>query len=359
MVRAPAARAHPPLHRQAPARRDRAGRGARLPALPVRLAARRRRRADGRAGCGRRRGRPARRLRGAGRRLGDRDPAGAPRRLRAGLARRPLPRRARRLGAAAAARASGTAQQRTTERQRARRRRRCAPRRSRCWRAGTPRSGRSLSTRRRTSQPSGRAQAVARLHPRSRARRSSTSWSTAPACCAPQVEEALAELVALGLVDLRQLRRLARAAGAVRPSAGRSPARAAGVAPRRSAWRTPAAGRSRAVRGRRSGRARMRAPRQAVEHVARTLLRRYGVVFWRLLEREADWLPPWRDLLRVYRRLESARRDPRRPLRRRLLRRAVRAARGDRRCCARCGASRPRARWSRCPAPIRSTSWAS
>ena len=43
----------------------------------------------------------------------------------------------------------------------------------------------------------------------------------------------------------------------------------------------------------------------AIEHVARTLLRRYGVVFWRLLEREAPWLPPWRDLLRVYRRLES------------------------------------------------------
>ena len=44
---------------------------------------------------------------------------------------------------------------------------------------------------------------------------------------------------------------------------------------------------------------------EAVEHVARRLLLRYGVVFWRLLEREADWLPPWRDLLRVYRRLEA------------------------------------------------------
>src|SRR5262249_35737099 len=42
-----------------------------------------------------------------------------------------------------------------------------------------------------------------------------------------------------------------------------------------------------------------------IEHVARTLLLRYGVVFWRLIEREAAWLPPWRDLLRVYRRLES------------------------------------------------------
>ena len=36
-----------------------------------------------------------------------------------------------------------------------------------------------------------------------------------------------------------------------------------------------------------------------------TLLRRYGVVFWRLLEREAEWLPPWRDLLRVFQRLEA------------------------------------------------------
>ena len=36
-----------------------------------------------------------------------------------------------------------------------------------------------------------------------------------------------------------------------------------------------------------------------------TLLRRYGVVFWRLLEREATWLPPWRDLLRVFHRLEA------------------------------------------------------
>ena len=32
-------------------------------------------------------------------------------------------------------------------------------------------------------------------------------------------------------------------------------------------------------------------PNEAVEHIARALLRRYGVVFWRLLEREASWLP--------------------------------------------------------------------
>ncbi|APR39730.1 DEAD/DEAH box helicase [Paraburkholderia sp. SOS3] len=46
-------------------------------------------------------------------------------------------------------------------------------------------------------------------------------------------------------------------------------------------------------------------PSDVVEHIALTLLRRYGVVFWRLLEREAQWLPPWRDLLRVYQRLEA------------------------------------------------------
>jgi ATP-dependent Lhr-like helicase len=44
---------------------------------------------------------------------------------------------------------------------------------------------------------------------------------------------------------------------------------------------------------------------ETIEHIARTLLRRYGVVCWRLLEREAAWLPPWRDLLRVYHRLEA------------------------------------------------------
>jgi ATP-dependent Lhr-like helicase len=42
-----------------------------------------------------------------------------------------------------------------------------------------------------------------------------------------------------------------------------------------------------------------------IEHIARSLLRRWGVVFWRLLAREADWLPPWRDLLRCWRRLEA------------------------------------------------------
>lgn len=41
-----------------------------------------------------------------------------------------------------------------------------------------------------------------------------------------------------------------------------------------------------------------------VERIARTLLRRYGVVFRRLMDREGITLP-WRDLLRVLRRLEA------------------------------------------------------
>ena len=44
---------------------------------------------------------------------------------------------------------------------------------------------------------------------------------------------------------------------------------------------------------------------EALEHVARTLLRRYGVLCFRLVEREAAWLPPWRELVRVCRRLEA------------------------------------------------------
>ncbi|MFI4868245.1 MAG: DEAD/DEAH box helicase [Steroidobacterales bacterium] len=43
----------------------------------------------------------------------------------------------------------------------------------------------------------------------------------------------------------------------------------------------------------------------ALEALAWVLLRRYGVVFRRLLAREAEWLPPWYLLLRALRRLEA------------------------------------------------------
>ncbi len=42
-----------------------------------------------------------------------------------------------------------------------------------------------------------------------------------------------------------------------------------------------------------------------LEHAVRVLLRRYGVLTWQLLAREADWMPRWRELVRVCRRLEA------------------------------------------------------
>ena len=44
---------------------------------------------------------------------------------------------------------------------------------------------------------------------------------------------------------------------------------------------------------------------EAVEQVVRSLLRRWGVIFWKLLSREADWLPTWRAILSCCRRLEA------------------------------------------------------
>jgi ATP-dependent Lhr-like helicase len=44
---------------------------------------------------------------------------------------------------------------------------------------------------------------------------------------------------------------------------------------------------------------------ETLEYIALTLLRRYGVMFWRLLEREAAWLPTWRELLPAFHRLEA------------------------------------------------------
>ena len=113
-----------------------------------------------------------------------------------------------------------------------------------------------------------------------------------------QVEESLAELVTFGLVTSDSF-------GGLRvllvPSDRRKPFTGG---PRRR--RTVAFGMEDAGRWAPMRRPPPDAPPPAsVEHVARTLLRRYGVVFWRLLAREATWLPPWRDLLRVYRRLEA------------------------------------------------------
>ncbi|HXC26985.1 MAG TPA: DEAD/DEAH box helicase [Stellaceae bacterium] len=113
----------------------------------------------------------------------------------------------------------------------------------------------------------------------------------------PQVEEALGELVALGLVTSDSFAGL-RALLAPTSSANRRKRRALSFAMEN-------AGRWALARRPRVADNPSQAAEEAAEHLARTLLRRYGVVFWRLIEREAAWLPPWRDLLRVYRRLEA------------------------------------------------------
>jgi ATP-dependent Lhr-like helicase len=108
-----------------------------------------------------------------------------------------------------------------------------------------------------------------------------------------QIEEALAELVAAGQVISDSFGGL-RALLTPRRHHKRRPNRA----------RLSGAGRWALVKRKRvDGNASAKAER--VEEIALALLRRYGVVFMRMLEREASWLPKWRDLLRVYRKLEA------------------------------------------------------
>ncbi len=111
-----------------------------------------------------------------------------------------------------------------------------------------------------------------------------------------QVEEALAELVALGLANsdsFAGLRALLLPADRRRGALVRNRRRVAlfGMADSgRWSWIrrvTPAA-------------------REAVvEPVVRTLLKRWGVVCWQLSRAEAAWLPPWRELVGCLRRLEA------------------------------------------------------
>jgi len=119
-----------------------------------------------------------------------------------------------------------------------------------------------------------------------------------------QVEQALAELAGLGLVtsdSFAGLRAL------ITPSSKRKPLTGARRRYRTVPFGIESAGRwslfGRACPERSEG-AVERYSGTAVEDHARTLLRRYGVVFKRLLAREPN-PPAWRDLLLVYRRLEA------------------------------------------------------
>jgi ATP-dependent Lhr-like helicase len=113
-----------------------------------------------------------------------------------------------------------------------------------------------------------------------------------------QVEQALAELAGLGLVtsdSFAGLRAL------ITPSSKRKPLSAARRRLRTAPYGIESAGRWSLLGGpadRRNGGS------DVAELHARALLRRYGVVFKRLLARESG-APAWRDLLMVYRRLEA------------------------------------------------------
>ncbi|HEX2611150.1 MAG TPA: hypothetical protein VHK68_09075, partial [Gemmatimonadales bacterium] len=115
-----------------------------------------------------------------------------------------------------------------------------------------------------------------------------------------QVEQALGELAGAGLVtsdSFAGLRAL------ITPSNKRKPLNAARRRVRTAAYGIESAGRW-SLLGGRAADAANKETRAAPELYARTLLRRYGVVFRRLLERESG-TPPWRELLMIYRRLEA------------------------------------------------------
>jgi len=117
-----------------------------------------------------------------------------------------------------------------------------------------------------------------------------------------EVEDALAELVALGMVNsdsFAGLRVLLLPSG----RRGKTVSYAARRKRRLALFGMADAGRWALVR--RPAPAAANRGDEGVEHIVRTLLRRWGVIFWKLLGREADWLPPWRDLLMCCRRLEA------------------------------------------------------
>ncbi|MDP9064686.1 MAG: ATP-dependent DNA helicase, partial [Pseudomonadota bacterium] len=115
-----------------------------------------------------------------------------------------------------------------------------------------------------------------------------------------EAEQALGELVALGLVNsdgfagLRAL--LIPASRRRKPGARLRRGRLAMAAMADSGrWALVKQGETAPSRG----------PDDSIEHVVRTLLRRWGVIFWKLIAREADWLPSFRDIVTCCRRLEA------------------------------------------------------
>ena len=180
------------------------------------------------------------------------------------------------------------------------RRARCAARRSRWYRAATGRCGIRWPPRRAKSCSCLMARARSRDYLREHGASFFDDMVGGTTLLRSQAETALGELVSRGPGQRGQLQRPARAADSQRQEA---PARDAPPAhrPVRPRRRRPLEPDPQGPSFERSG----ANEAEALEQVADILLRRYGVVFRRLLEREADWLPPWHALLRVFRRLEA------------------------------------------------------
>jgi ATP-dependent Lhr-like helicase len=117
-----------------------------------------------------------------------------------------------------------------------------------------------------------------------------------------EAEEALAELVAVGLVNSDSFAGL-RVLLMPRGRRGKSNSHTSRQRRRTALFGMSDAGRWALVR--RPSAASADQKEQVVEQVVRTLLRRWGVIFWKLLAREAQWLPPWREILMCCRRLEA------------------------------------------------------
>ncbi|MBK6377796.1 MAG: DEAD/DEAH box helicase [Xanthomonadales bacterium] len=118
-----------------------------------------------------------------------------------------------------------------------------------------------------------------------------------------ELEEALGELVSRGLINVDSFAGLR---ALLVPAARRS--KQARRTRRASLMGIEDAGRwalTHVPKAEATGDAPHSAGKDSIEHVVRTLLRRYGVICWRLLARESSWLPPWRELLRVCRQLEA------------------------------------------------------
>jgi len=139
-----------------------------------------------------------------------------------------------------------------------------------------------------------------------------------------ELEAVLGELVATGLVNadsyagLRAMlapankrntmdRRRRRGAGPTMEEAGRWALvrQADGVTIHERSGSVPAEPAAAPVPAAAAPARRPRISPETLEHIAMTLLRRYGVMFWKLLDREPSWMPSWRELLPVYHRLEA------------------------------------------------------